>query len=303
MADSALNIWDPLSNNIDSNTFLNQQKDLLNTLNFYRKNPYVFKIIFVICCLIPVIAVIIFIRTPYDLRFLLICLVPPIVYYGYVKRLQEQIILYLLCEKNNWQYNPADDSQSTQEFAKSFPEVFDKGHDQTFDEQVWGMIKSANGEDSFWSGKFEYVTGSGRSQTTHTEYVFIFKLSRPLSVEFSLDRAGIFKAFEEHIKTESEDFNNTFRIVYNDLKDQTEIIKILSPSVQTRMIDFSKKYHTNQITFVANLMIIVLSQDIWKTKYTNFLKNVSIDERDEDNYFQSLRDMAELPTEMIQFIK
>jgi Protein of unknown function (DUF3137) len=218
--------------------------------------------------------------------------------------LQEQFLLYLFCEKNGWPYNPARDTDRPLAFATLMPQIFGIGHDQAFNEQLWGIIKHGDKNTSFWSCQFNYVVGSGKQSRDYEEYVFIFRLDNPLLVNFMLVRAGILSMFEEQIKTESEDFNKMFQIVVNnkDLNSKTQIINILSPSVQTRLIDFAKKYKTKKIEFRDNMMVIVLGNKLWKTKYTNFFKHVSIDQRDEDAFYSSLTDMVELPTEMVQFI-
>jgi hypothetical protein len=151
---------------------------------------------------------------------------------------------------------------------------------------------------------FHFTTGSGRSQQLHTEDTFIFQLPNPIPVNFSLAKAGIFREFEEHIKTESEEFNKTYRIISdnNDENTQMQIIKILSPSVQTRMIDFSKKYKDPYIYFCNNVLAIVFNGEMLKGKYTNFFRKVDIDQRDEDRLDTAILDMAELPSEMVQFI-
>ena len=91
-------------------------------------------------------------------------------------------------------------------------------------------------------------------------------------------------------------------MAYADKTYKQQVMQILSPSVITRLIDFSKSYKTKRITF-SDIMLIVLENKIWKTKNTNFFKKVEIDARDETSFFLTLKDMAELPTEMIGFIE
>lgn len=301
-------IWDPVKEAISLQTFSTVQIQLLNHLNFYRKYPYIVKLFLAACSLIPLTAVILFIIVQYDIRILIVSFIPPVLYYTYIRHLQEEIILYMLCQKNNWPYNPGTDKNRIQYFMSLIPEIFDvyvDAHDQNLQEQMWGTIQNTNGVTPFWGSQFEYTTGTGKNQSTHTQYVYLFKLPRLISVPFSLVKTDLLTFLERGLRTESAEFNKMFEIraQETDPASQTQIMSCLSPSVITRMLDFSQKYKTKKIVFIGDIMAIVLKDKIWKTKYTNFLKSISIDTRDEELFYNALRDMAELPTEMIQFIK
>jgi hypothetical protein len=254
--------------------------------------------------LVLLVGIYTFFASGYDPRLLFYCVFPLVIYWGYVHKLQEEIVLYLLCMKNKWPYNPGDDYQRITTFITLLPKVFELGHDQCLAEQLWGSITVNDASTSFWNGKFVYITGSGRNQSTHTENVFIFELRTKILINFSLVKTGIIKGFEGKIKTESQEFNNLYHIetINDDLSDQEEIIKVLSPSVITRLIDFAHKYKIKRIIFNYNEMIIVLNKTIWKTRYPNFFEKVEIDERDETIFYEALKNMVALPSEMIQFI-
>ena len=221
--------------------------------------------------------------------------------------IQEEVILSMLCKKHNWLYLPKEETGSPKVFAATFPDLFDYGYDQNFDEQIWGTIQSQTGiERPFWYTKFTYVVQEGRSSKVKTEHVYIIQLQKPVEVEFTLAKAGIFSKFEESIKTESVDFNNAYVIKASSSKgqDMNEIIKILNPSVQIRLVDFSHKYTgIKSLSFKLDLLIISFHESIWKTRYTNFFKSVSIDMRDEENFNKAFLDMIAIPEEMLHFIQ
>lgn len=295
-------VWDPLNEKITSQSFGEEQRYLLNEYESYKKRPYLLKLFLAFWIILAIVFLIFIIIT--GIVQLVIGFAPVILYYGYVMKRQEKLILYLICEKNQWAYNPGTIYNRAADFVILLPLLFKYGYDQNLDEQIWGRITSQSSTVDFWSSEFEYTTGSGRSARAHTEYIFIFRLARSMPINFTLEKAGLLRTFEEYIKTESDEFNKIFQIESDttDTESKQQIIRILSPSVITRLIDFSKSYKPKKITFQGDIMAIALKDKIWKTKYTNFFKQVTIDPRDETQMYESLKEMAELPSEMIQFI-
>lgn len=295
-------VWDPLDDTVTLKSFTDEQIKLVNDYETVRKRPYLLKLYL---ATLFVLALLTLVALLYSRIFqLIIGFVPLFWYYGFIMSKQENFILYLLCEKNNWPYNPDSVTTRADDFKVVLPMIFEYGYDQTVDEQLWGNIDYQSGKASFWSCEFQYTTGSGKSTQTHTEYIIIFKVTKPMLTNFSLVKTGFLRIFERDIKTESEEFNKIFQIETQDkdTENKEQIITILSPSVITRLIDFSKSFKTKRITFQGDIMAIVLENKIWKTKYTNFFKQVSIDSRDETRMYDSLKEMAALTTEMIQFI-
>ena len=309
MSDTSHNYGSPIGNEVNEFTFLSQQLGLENKIKTYRNKPYLFKIYLVLCTIFAITSLIfcVFIIHLYDPRVLLLAFFPLGFYLGYVWHLQEQLILYLVCQKNNWAYNPQIDRESVSEFITLFPQVFDKGYSQYLDQQIWGEINKNNETIAFWKGVYTYTTGSGRNSSVHHQSIFVLKLDNFLTVDFVVEKTGFIgefkEKFEDTIQTESEDFNKNFKITSsNDIDSKKQIIKILSPSVQVRLIDFSNKYEIRKIVFAYNTIIFVFKKEIWKVKYTNFFKRFAVDERDEEVFSQSLLDMVKIPSEMIQFL-
>lgn len=303
MNNDANTLWDPLNNKVTPQDFTEEQAKLVADYENVRKRPYLLKLYLGTLFILAILTLIAILYT--RTLQLIVFFIPLFWYYNVIMNKQENFILYLICQKNNWPYNPGSASTRADDFKVLLPMIFDYGYDQTVEEQLWGNIAYQSGTATFWSCEFQYTTGSGRSTRTHNEYIIIFRVAKPMLVNFSLVKAGLLRIFEEGMKTESAEFNKIFQIQTdsNDKESKEQIIQILSPSVITRLIDFSNSYKTKRITFQGDLMAIVLEHKIWKTKYTNFFKQVSIDIRDETKIYDSLKDMAGLTTKMIQFIK
>jgi hypothetical protein len=305
MDDTQQFAWDPIQKNtICSQTYQVEQQDLMNKLQQLRSKQNLMRNLILLLC-IPV-AVLLVMAMFHDFIFQLFAVgfAPAFMYYSYIRNLQEEILLSMICEKYGWVYNPKKDTERPSLFSSLLPKIFDFGYDRNLDEQIWGNITHNDKTTAFWSSKFEYTTGSGKSRHTYHTYIFAFKLAKPVLENFTLGRPGLLRMFEGSIKTESVDFNNTFQIegYDNDIDVKSKIIQILSPSVQTRLIDFAKSYSTDKIVFQDEMMVIVLPNKLWKTQYTDLFKQVAIDERDENLIYTALMNMAELPTEIIQFI-
>lgn len=300
-------IWDPIQEQI---TQLNHNDlDLKEKIWQYKKVPQLFKIYMGLCLAIGLGVTLLFIfylsnNQDFDIRILLVSYAPAVMYYLYVKNLQEESILSLLCEKNNWIFDSHVDYGRLTRFKALIPDIFSVGSDQKFEEQIWGTISYKNTSVPFWSAKFSYIIGSGRSRHTESKPIFILKLLQRIPVDITLTRENFFTRFEHNLQTESHEFNTTFRIIADTSTPENKqaVISLLSPAVQTRLVDFAKKYPLQKITFQDELMILVLQESLWKTRYTNFFIKPEINQKDVEIFDIALLDMVELPSEMIQFI-
>src|SRR5579862_1497173 len=182
------NFWDPISEDIGQQSFTDDQKNILKTLQFYEKYPYLLKFFLAFCSFIPLIALYIFVL--YALNFqdtiqiFVWSFVPVFVFYRFVKHMQEEIILYLLCKQKNWPFTPHKDYERPQKMIALIPDLSESGHDLRFEDQVWGTTQTNNREYAFWTGEFQYVVGYGRNRTTYTQYIFVFKLPKAVPINF-----------------------------------------------------------------------------------------------------------------------
>jgi hypothetical protein len=297
--------WDPRGKEVNKLTYVDQKEAFIKKIQKYRNHPYIFKFYLALSCLPTIIGV--FLLTSYfkyDIVFVMISCVLPIAYYAYVKDMQNDLLLFLLCEKNNWIYNPKKDTDAITGLTVLFPRVSEYANYHYLDEQVWGRIQIKNLTIPFWKGLFHYRISGGRSQEAVVDNVFFLKLEHSYPVNFTLQSPGLFGEHRE-IKTESEVFNKTFGVV-SDSKDtdsKLQIMKVLSPSVQTRLVDLYSKYHIRAIAFKTDIITIAVYDDkMWKARYTNFFRKVAIDERDEKEFYTALTEITELFVEMGQFI-
>lgn len=303
---------DPLNDTITTSSFQNEiralkEKALL--LYAYPRLP----LIFMFCAGVVSVTTLIylfFIKAYID-GLLFFLFLPQLLFYFYIKSLEKDLLLQLLCERNQWVFNPKTHVSRANKLSKLFPEAFDRGHSPVVDDQIWGTLteKDAN---AFWSGTFTYTTGEGRSSSTHEKYAFILELNKKLPSTFTLLRYGFDTenlslsrlTMKRDLKTESEAFNKLFKIQSNEdsLSYEQKILTALSPSVQVRLIDFAEKFSLDCITFKHNCMIILFAHNPWEAKHTNFFKRVMIDERDVKHFHQLMKDMTALPSEMIRFL-
>lgn len=301
--------WDPVDRKITQDSFVDDRQPIAEELRNYKANHNNLRLNIFILSMIAAgpLIFLIFILISGDLNKYLfylcfLCFLPIIFYIKITNRLQDKLILFLLCEKNKWVYKP-EGSESINKFITAYHQVFDKGRDQYFQDQIWGSLLDKE-EIKFWTGTFCYIVGSGKSQQTYEHPVFMLKLKDKMQTNFFLDATNSSKS-KVNIKTESNEFNDRFKIIceIDDASFKNQILKILSPSVQVRLVDFGNTYPVARIYFQKDVMILEFVKKIWNRKYTNFYKEVQIDHRDEESYCLAIKKMFSIPSEMIQFIQ
>lgn len=310
MENNKKSFWDPLNENIKTDSFQPEQQSVVKQTEKYQHNPNLIKRNLCFAGLVPVISLILLIffwetlKALADPRIFLCTFIPLILYYQGIRLLQEKLLLYLLCQGNGWSYNPEETPARTQKFIQKYPDIFAQGREQSIDEQIWGSANKPY-QIEFWRCTFKYRVGHGRYSHINNRAVFALKLNQSLNVNYTMLRVvNFWEEFQTEIKTESEEFNKKFKVVADkhDSTTEAKVLKVLSPSVQVRFIEFSKKYKLNRIYFEDDIMLIEFIENVWKTKYTNFLKKVAIDKRDVEHFSETLKDMMALPSEMIQYM-
>jgi hypothetical protein len=288
---------DPLNEEINTLNFSEAQKDFVNQVNSIRSLHYGLLLTLIVLALLPFIGIFYFyFFKTFNAYIFIFSFIPVFGFYTYIKGLQNEIFIYLVCEKMNWAFNPNLETKRASKLALSFPIVFKRGTDYQLQDQIWGTYDNKTKID-FWAGTFSYT----QNREDYSQSAFIINTSKPLSTTFALYRWG-----EKSIyRTESEKFNELFKIRSNSNNSDTRlrIMKLLSPSVQVRLIDMANKYSLDCIAFEENCMIILFSNKFWKVKYTNFFKNITIDQRDMQVYEDLMTEMVALPLEMIRYLK
>lgn len=318
---------DPLNEHITTSSFAEERSSVVEKVENLRKYRYLLQALFVLSIIAPAWYILVLTRE----RALSIFNAIFFTFIGFfgmallnyaLRSLQDDLVLYLLCEKNNWVCNPAHDKSRPQRMAQLFPHVFERGFRDSwrFDNQIWGMI-GKNEQISFWCCNFYYELPSNTNyqymrnripldRSDMQKTVFVLELVDIIPYTFELkiraaykNESNVYKSGTD-LKTESVDFNERIDVKIPGASKETkrQVLHVLSPSVQVRLVDFVKKYPIESITFQHNCMVVVFEGLIWETKHTNFLKRVMIDERDLKSFDSLFKSMIELPLEMRKYL-
>ncbi|QQS59109.1 hypothetical protein IPN35_06020 [Candidatus Peregrinibacteria bacterium] len=325
--------WDIIGEKITDGRFASSRKMLEEKLESYQKNPMSIRrntILFALPALITILAVIFhpsIIGTLLNasdvdddgtgIYLLILPFVPIVLYIGYVLRVQRRLIKMLVAKTRNWVFSPDDRRERWQGLVQKYPEIFQKGNkDQNVQEEFWGSIFYEGKEMRFWMGVFEYVVESNsrksRSRTKHLNTVFALPLNKKLASDFRLEPEGIglkilnslFRRNEE-IETESVDFNSAYAVFYNGkkLEKELEIVKTLSPSVQVRLVQLSKKWKAT-ILFRENAVLFSLKGRFlsWRKMKTNFFRKIELDSRDQELLENQILEFVHLSGDITPFL-
>ena len=299
--------WDPIGDRIMSDTFSLHTTSLLRKAEKYIQNPHRIQTLFLLYLFLAPLIIITFVAlfgaNESIIHVIIFSFVPSIIYYHSIKNFQENLMLFLMCQQQKWVYNPNRDDDRYLELKRIYPEVFNIGSSQVIEDQIWGVVDT-NRRADFWQSSFRYTTGSGKSSHTHKRSVLMITLPVSMPINFYLNNRNTFLLSHSKYKTESEQFNSLFSIKLNNQNPDAEItlLKVLSPSVQVRLIDMAHILPIVQVGFMNNTMIFVLKDHLWKPKHTNFFKKVAVDERDISHFYSLIKNITEMPTEMLQYM-
>ena len=318
---------DPLNDHITESSFAEERQQFVAILDLYRKHPQLIQLLFMLSVLTPVLTLTFIIvfnwYNSFFIYLIIFSIIPGVLFYYKVTSIQNDLLLYPLCVKNGWVFKPKRDFDRARRMAHLFPYVFARGDVQyrRLENQMWGTL-GKEPPVNFWSGIFTYelqetdpnqkmikevtdiksmfIPHVSRDQNVNQLAVFILELDKAIPCAFSLSRYGS----RRDLQTESIAFNETFRIRTHHVSKhtQTQIMQVLSPSVQVRLVDFANEVELDSITFEHNCMVILCRDTFWETKHTSFFKNVTIDERDLKLFDDLLTEMSELPLEMRKFL-
>lgn len=303
--------WDPLGDKIGKDTFTSQTQPLLQEAEQHKKNPHQIKrnlyLLLLLAFSVAILIIFFYGFSESSVKFMIFAFIlactPLAVYYGKIKNFQQNFILFLMCQENNWIYNPDHDPTRYNQLRSKHPDFFKHGYSQQIEDQIWGSINNDK-PIQFWGCLFVYQTGSGKSTKIHEKSIFILRLLKRLPFGFTLNKKSILSVFNDEYKTESEQFNRLFQVKVKDKQPNSRLLllKILSPSVQMRLIQFADDYPLESIGFHENIMIVAFDGELWKPNYTNFFTEVKVDSRDKDYFYSLLKFMIAMPTEMLKFI-
>ncbi|MBP9690902.1 hypothetical protein KBD81_02350 [Candidatus Woesebacteria bacterium] len=299
--------WDPLGEVIDIHSYEIQKEKHLKSLTYYQNDPNRINDVTVKLAIIPVVVILFFLLITHDapIGFIIWCIAisffPVGIYRFTISNLQQNLALLLMCQKQNWVFYSEDEPKRMKMLEERYPHQFVHGHSRTIADQIWGHDET--GKTSFWRTTFRYVTGSGKNRSTHYKSIYMLPLPKNIETSFILSRRLV-AVFEHKIKTESEEFNKMYSIKA-DAESSTEmarILKVLSPSVQVRLIDVARLSRLQSISFLNNAIVFEFNSDDLNLSYTNFSKKVEIDPRDVGNLTSLIHSLVAVPNELLSFI-
>lgn len=305
--DNVQTYWDPFNETIRSDTYSLHTQKLVEKAESYQRNPFSIKrnlyLLLLLGIMINVVCFALFRFESAILQVFIVSFVPVSIYYAIIRSFQENFILFLMSQQNNWVYNPDRDPKRYDKCRIFYPNFFDVGHSQNIEDQLWGTLWGEK-PISFWNCTFHYVTGSGKHQQSHNHTIVILRLYKAVPVNFDLRRIILLNLTGSDYKTESEEFNRIFSISMqsNRPDSKLQLLKVLSPSVQVRLIQLASLFPLAKIGFSGSQMILDFNGLIWKCKHTNFFKEVKVDARDTEHFKSLLTTMTAIPVEMLQYI-
>ncbi|QQS59107.1 DUF3137 domain-containing protein [Candidatus Peregrinibacteria bacterium] len=319
--------WDPVGEKITHGQFASDRKKLEQTLEKYQKNPTGVRknaLIFSVPAVATIVWIVLnpsIIATLAELTkdgdgvfllflpFVLIAL-----YIGYIFRVQRQLVKILVAKTQGWVFAPSDHQYKRGGYiTKKYPEI-SQYDPAILHEEFWGSILYKRKKINFWIGAFIVISTKQWRNRGCINTVFALPLDKKLSSNFQLEPEGIkLKLFNnffrsnknEEIDTESIDFNASYTVFYNGRKidNQIEIVKVLSPSVQTRLINLSRKWKCT-IIFREDVVLFSLKGRFlswWRMK-TNFFRKVELDPRDQKMLEDQISEFAQISSDITRFL-
>lgn len=250
---------------------------------------------------------------------LLVLYIIPWIYYSgviaYYKSLGVDLVKAQIAKENHWLYDPEHDSIKQRNLATYFPEIFKKGNKRQYvEDQFWGTFTDKDNKIThFNTGRFSYTieSGSGKNKhsTTHHKHYFIFALPKNLKSRFHLypenigSKIGNFFKSKE-INTESIEFNKTFAFSYNGQKGDKalHIVKTLSPAVQEKLIQLTKKKKQTNILFAHNTITFCFNGYMLTKPKTDLSKEIKLNPEDKNEIEGSMDFLLEISTEMSKYL-
>jgi hypothetical protein len=321
--------WDPVGEVVTSGRFRISSEKIRKKHEEYKQNPNIPRrnlFLFSLPGIITILLVIVFpgiIETLAGISedgdgvmLLLVPFLPIFWYWRMIHKLQRDLVKMIIADDRGWMYSPDERRNRWMNLSKAYPEIFRKGNkDQNFQDEFWGTFEGKRQTVHFWSGIFEYTTESGsgknRRKVTKRKTAVALRLNKKLKSDFRLEPNGFgasiknFFRGDKNIRTESSEFNKYFSVYYNGKKmqKQLEIVKTLSPSVQVRILEMTKKEGKFALQFRGETVIFVLNGKLLQKMKTNFFfKGVQLDPRDQKAIEDRLNTMLDISSDIVPFL-
>jgi len=238
----------------------------------------------------------------------LICAIVPVSIYLYsIKELQKDLLNLSVADRFNWLYDPDKNRPKWENLKKTYPEIFDLGNgNQYIDNQFWGLFDDT--KRNFWLGRFNYTVSQGKTSQTYQNLVYAYKLSKPVTTDFSLIPQTSFTKAEtalstKVITTESSEFNKLFHINYKGDRGLigADILQVLDPDTIVKLIDYNNGNKKISMVFRGDVVLFSARGDI-KTKYTKIRSGTFLDERDAALILEQIHSAIHITEEVLSSI-
>ena len=316
-------VWDPAHEKINHFALERAQEKLNKKYEKYKKNPRLpLKNLLLLC--IPIfIEIILLILFPSifaflnnsdsdsdSLEILVLPFLPAIAYYTKILFLQRDLIKLIIAKENNWLYSPDESPSHWRSMVNLYPEFFRKGNKkQNLQDEFWGKFNDQRYTVDFWTGIFEYTVKSRKKNIKFKETLFALHLNKKLKTDLRLVPETTMNRFwnffrKNEINTESAEFNQTFATFYagTKLEKEMDIIRILTPAVQVKLLDLKKSVGQFSILFRGETLLFAYKGPLLSKMHTNFFKKVEVDPRDREAIRKRLNDILDISSDIIQYL-
>ncbi|OIP24461.1 hypothetical protein AUK11_03285 [bacterium CG2_30_37_16] len=205
--------------------------------------------------------------------------------------LQRRMSSYIVANKFGWLCDPNKNTAKWKQLSSKYPEIFlfNNGGNQLLANQFWGILNDKR----FWITN--YLSSHGPNFLVHA-----FELPTTTITDLLIIQRVKGIPYPDELTTESNEFNKKFHIKFKGERELegANIMQILAPDVQESLISFADTHNTVRILFRNNIVFIAFIDQL-NLFNSNFLKTVSVDEKDEKIIIQNIQTVASLAKEIL----
>lgn len=306
--------WDPVGPTVTPATFRQAIEKLDKKLQSLREHPRRMLWIMRGLWIFGIVATLLLLAAPLvfdtqhwnvDGRIIIFFFAPALGYRAYIKKLQTDMVCHLFADQHGWVYNPDDSHVHWSALASAFPQIFRKGTGgQAVTDEFWGNVQIEGSSYAFWQAVFQFTVRQGKSSTTYHQEAIAFRLPRKIAATLVLTPEHFSFFGKDDLKVESSDFNKTFNISCPgmDGAKQQEVVRALSPAVQTGLLDLRKGRGAFSLWLQNEAIVFCFVKARPAATHTNFFKSVSIDPRDEDELNAHVKQLLTITGELLKYL-
>jgi hypothetical protein len=288
----------------------------LEKKNYIKRNLnlvfYIFIVLIIIFCLVDFLS---FFVGAYSFPFFSIfaIVIGFICYFGlrgYYNSFIRDFVKYEVAKEFGWSYEPDPNKNKWYKLREDIPEIFKKGNTmQEIDDQYYGQIYFNRKAFDFHSGIFHYAvrTSNGKSSSTthYYRHFFAFRLNKRINSRFFLYPENIGSKVGnwfngKEVNVESNEFNKKFAFSYSGKKieNEIEIVKIISPSMQLKLLDLYNKKGAFNVLFSEDFVIFDFCGRLKNRFKTDFAKSIQVNREDVEDIKNEFKNLVGIMQEI-----